>query len=131
MSEPWYGPASVGPLGNASPETGPAEWACPAENRVSFPFRRLRRRPNFLVLVVLSPGVHFAQRYYICCMRDKSERLSKSIRMSPDVYYRAKVAAVISEKSLGQWVEEAIVDKLHHEGAQVPLVGGVETRSPR
>ncbi len=40
-------------------------------------------------------------------MKDKSSRKAKTIRMDEDVYHQARVAAVISSKSLGQWIEEA------------------------
>ena len=34
------------------------------------------------------------------------------IRMNPDVYHRAKVAAVMDKKLVGKWVKEAIREKL-------------------
>ncbi|MFQ5872229.1 MAG: 3-hydroxyacyl-CoA dehydrogenase [Dehalococcoidia bacterium] len=37
--------------------------------------------------------------------------------MKEDTYHRAKVAAVIAKKSLGQWIEEAIAEKLNAEAA--------------
>ncbi len=43
-------------------------------------------------------------------------RAAKSIRINEEVYYRARVAAVISRKSLGQWLEEAVEEKLDIEG---------------
>ena len=38
-----------------------------------------------------------------------------SIRMNPDILHQAKVAAVYAKKTLGQWLEEAIVEKLRRE----------------
>ena len=48
-------------------------------------------------------------------MQDSSGRVSKTIRMDEDAYYRARVASVASRKSLGQWLEEAICEKLKRE----------------
>ncbi len=53
--------------------------------------------------------------YYILGVKAKSKRLAKTIRMREDVYHQAKVAAVISQKSLGQWIEEAILEKVDRE----------------
>jgi len=49
-------------------------------------------------------------------MSDMPRRAAKSIRINEEVYYRARVAAVISRKSLGQWLEEAVEEKLDIEG---------------
>ena len=48
-------------------------------------------------------------------MKDDSQRTAKTIRMNEDMYYQAGVAAVTSQKSLGQWLEEAISEKLSRE----------------
>ncbi|MBI2853725.1 MAG: hypothetical protein HYX87_02230 [Chloroflexi bacterium] len=40
-----------------------------------------------------------------------------SIRMEPEVLHQARVAAVASRKTLGQWLEEAIEDKLKREAS--------------
>ncbi len=55
-------------------------------------------------------------------MQDKSKKVSKTIRIEEGVYHQARVAAVISRKSLGQWIEEAIAEKLQRE-AVPSLVG--------
>ena len=39
-----------------------------------------------------------------------------SIRMDPEALHRAKIAAVMSKKTLGQWLEEAIKEKVQREG---------------
>ena len=57
----------------------------------------------------------FAFLYYIIDMKAKSKRSAKTIRMTEDAYYQAKVAAVVSRKSLGQWIEEAILEKVERE----------------
>ena len=35
-----------------------------------------------------------------------------SIRINPDVLHQARIAAVTQKKTLGRWLEEAIMDKL-------------------
>ena len=49
-------------------------------------------------------------------MTDGSQRTAKTIRLYEDAYHQARVAAVTSKKSLGQWLEEAISEKLAREG---------------
>ncbi len=53
-------------------------------------------------------------------MSTKSDREVKSIRMKETIYHQARVAAVVARKSLGQWIEEAVLDKLRKENAQQP-----------
>ncbi len=48
-------------------------------------------------------------------MQQDAERKAKTIRMNEEVYHHARVAAVTSRKSLGQWLEEAIAEKLERE----------------
>ncbi len=50
-------------------------------------------------------------------MRDGAHRVAKTIRMQEEAYHQARVAAVISRKSLGQWIEEAVAEKLQRETA--------------
>ena len=38
-----------------------------------------------------------------------------SIRMDPDALQQARHAAVSQEKTLGQWLEEAILEKIERE----------------
>jgi predicted HicB family RNase H-like nuclease len=35
-----------------------------------------------------------------------------SIRIDPDILHQARIAAVTQKKTLGRWLEEAILDKL-------------------
>lgn len=60
--------------------------------------------------------------YYIYDMSDRSGRAAKTIRMREDVYHQAKVAAVVSRKSVGQWIEEAVLEKVRREAGR-PLLG--------
>ena len=48
-------------------------------------------------------------------MQNNSGRAAKTIRIKEEAYYEARVAAVTSRKSLGQWLEEAIQEKLDRE----------------
>ena len=38
-----------------------------------------------------------------------------SIRIDPDVLHQARVAAVTVRQTLGQWLEEAILEKIERE----------------
>ena len=40
--------------------------------------------------------------------------------MKETIYHEARVAAVVARKSLGQWIEEAVLDKLRKENVQQP-----------
>ena len=55
-------------------------------------------------------------------MSDMRRRVAKSIRINDEAYYRARVAAVISRKSLGRWLEEAVEEKLDRDGIPPLLV---------
>ena len=48
-------------------------------------------------------------------MADESRRTAKTIRIYENAYHQARVGAVTSKKSLGQWLEEAISEKLAKE----------------
>ena len=48
-------------------------------------------------------------------MTDLTQRTAKTIRIYEDAYHQARVAAVMSKKSLGLWLEEAISEKLAKE----------------
>ena len=38
-----------------------------------------------------------------------------SLRINPDTYYVARIEAVTARKTLGQWIEEAIREKIERE----------------
>jgi predicted HicB family RNase H-like nuclease len=40
---------------------------------------------------------------------------NSSIRVDLDILHRARVAAVTQKKTLGQWLEEAMIEKLDRE----------------
>jgi len=39
----------------------------------------------------------------------------RNIRIRPTVLHQARVAAVTQKKSMGQWLEEAILEKIERE----------------
>ena len=48
-------------------------------------------------------------------MQHTFQRTAKTIRIKGYVYHLARVAAVMSSNSLGQWLEGAILEKLDRE----------------
>ena len=53
--------------------------------------------------------------YTILGMKSRELRPISAIRVKPDILHQARVAAVIQRKTLGQWLEEAIVEKVERE----------------
>lgn len=48
-------------------------------------------------------------------MKQSRQKPTTSIRANPDILHQARVAAVLQKKTLGQWLEEAIVEKIERE----------------
>ena len=48
-------------------------------------------------------------------MKEKHRWPTRSIRANPEILHQARIAAVTQKKTLGQWLEEAIVDKIEKE----------------
>jgi predicted HicB family RNase H-like nuclease len=48
-------------------------------------------------------------------MKEKHRWPTTSIRVNPEVLHQARVAAVTQRKTLGQWLEEAIAEKIKSE----------------
>ena len=48
-------------------------------------------------------------------MSDEPQRTTKTIRLREEAYHQARVAAITSKKSLGQWLEEPIGERLARE----------------
>ncbi len=48
-------------------------------------------------------------------MKSGEPRPISAIRVKPDILHQARVAAVIQKKTLGQWLEEAIGEKVERE----------------
>ena len=48
-------------------------------------------------------------------MSGKQSRPTTSVRVKLDILHQARVAAVIARETLGQWLEEAVVEKIERE----------------
>jgi len=48
-------------------------------------------------------------------MKPKGIRPNISIRIDPDVYQLARVGAVTRRMTIGEWLEEAILEKVERE----------------
>ncbi len=49
---------------------------------------------------------------YNISMKTKENRPITAIRIKPDIFHKGRVAAITEKKTLGQWLEEAIVEKI-------------------
>ena len=49
-------------------------------------------------------------------MKENKSKPNVSIRIDKDILHKAKVAAVTEKKTLGEWLEEAIKQKIEREG---------------
>jgi predicted HicB family RNase H-like nuclease len=45
-------------------------------------------------------------------MKEKHRWPNTSIRINPEVLHQARIAAVTQKKMVGQWLEEAILEKI-------------------
>jgi predicted HicB family RNase H-like nuclease len=48
-------------------------------------------------------------------MKKKRSKPAVGVRVDPDILHRARVTAVMQKKTLGRWLEEAILKKLESE----------------
>jgi predicted HicB family RNase H-like nuclease len=48
-------------------------------------------------------------------MKESRRKPNVSIRINPEILHQAKVAAVSSKKTLGDWLEEAIQEKVERK----------------
>jgi len=46
---------------------------------------------------------------------NEEAKTPRNIRIRPSILHQARVAAVTRHKTLGQWLEEAIVEKIERE----------------
>ena len=46
---------------------------------------------------------------------EKPVRKPRNIKIDPEAVHRARVKALRSRKSLGEWLEEAIIEKIERE----------------
>ncbi len=56
-----------------------------------------------------------ADLYYNRSMKESKSKPNVSIRIDPETLHKAKMAAVTSKKTLGDWLEEAITAKIEQE----------------
>ena len=49
-------------------------------------------------------------------MKESKSKPNVSIRIDPEVLHQAKIEAVKAKKTLGEWLEEAIKEKIAREG---------------
>ncbi len=57
-------------------------------------------------------------------MQTGTERVIKSIRLKDEVHYRARVAAITARQTLGEWIEEAIDEKLSRAAEELKAPAG-------
>jgi len=48
-------------------------------------------------------------------MKQSKRKPNVNIRIDPNAVHQARIAAVTQKKTLGQWLEEAIVEKIERE----------------
>ena len=51
-------------------------------------------------------------------MKESKSKPNVSIRIDPEVLHQAKIEAVKARKTLGEWLEEAIREKIERENAK-------------
>jgi predicted HicB family RNase H-like nuclease len=56
-----------------------------------------------------------ADMYYNISMKQSKSKPNMSIRIDPEILHKAKVAAVTAKKTLGEWLEQAIIEKISRE----------------
>ena len=52
-------------------------------------------------------------------MSHNTDRKPKTIRLDDRIYHQARVAAVTARKNMGEWMEEAIQEKLRRDSQEV------------
>ena len=52
-------------------------------------------------------------------MQTNTERVIKSIRLKDELHHRARVAAITARQSRGEWIEEAINEKLNRASEEL------------
>lgn len=52
---------------------------------------------------------------YNIAMKESKAKPTTSIRVDPEVLHQARIAAVTTKKTLGKWLEEAIMEKIGRE----------------
>jgi hypothetical protein len=70
-----------------------------------------------LVETVNNPLTNVVTSVTIDTMEEK--RVAHSIKVKLSVLHKGRIAAVTANKTLGQWLEEAIQEKIQREGRKV------------
>ena len=52
---------------------------------------------------------------YHTAMKQSRRKPNLSIRMNPEALHQARIGAVTAKKALGEWLEEAIAEKIERE----------------
>ena len=52
-------------------------------------------------------------------MNEKPVRKPRNVKIDPEAFHRARVEALRSKKTLGEWLEEAIDEKIEREQKKV------------
>ncbi|MBA7561633.1 hypothetical protein ES708_03272 [subsurface metagenome] len=52
-------------------------------------------------------------------MNEKPVRKPRSVKIDPEVLHRARVEALRAKKTVGEWLEEAIKEKIEREEKKV------------
>ena len=52
---------------------------------------------------------------YNIAMKESKAKPTTSVRVDPEILHQARVSAVTSKKTLGKWLEEAILEKIERE----------------
>ena len=73
--------------------------------------KSLLKNPPFNLLICLDIYCYIC---YYTTMTDEARRPC-NIRIRPSILHQGRVAAVTKKKSLGQWLEEAILEKIEKE----------------
>ena len=55
----------------------------------------------------------------VTLMNEKPVRRPRNVKVNPDTLYKARVEALRSRKTLGEWLEEAIDGKIERQEKQL------------
>jgi predicted HicB family RNase H-like nuclease len=54
-------------------------------------------------------------------MKESKAKPTTSVRVDPQVLHQARIAAVTAKKTLGKWLEEAILEKIQSQEVQYKI----------
>lgn len=67
--------------------------------------------------MVLCAIFHFSAT--VTLMNEKSLRKPRNVKINPDILLKARVEALRAKKTMGEWLEEAIEEKIEREQKKV------------